>query len=137
MKKVLILVLISMFLFSSEKISNKEIEKLAEKSTFCSAYFAIIRNCMQISKAEELATISDDLSFKLGLSSIQYYNLSNPNRSNDMCIKLASTNIKEDVEILSKEINGDCSNISLLRIPYNEDCINHFKFTKEFFNIKD
>ena len=137
MKKILILVLINIPLFCSEKTFDKEIEKLAEKSTFCSAYFSIVRDCVQNSKAQELATISHNLSYNLGLSSIQYYRLSNPNRSNDMCIKLAAANIKEDFEILSKEINGDCSNISLLQILYSKDCINHFKFTKEFFNIKD
>lgn len=137
MKKVLILLLINISLFCSEKISDKEVEKLAEKSTFCSAYFTIIRDCMQNSKAQQLATISDELSFKLGLSSIRYYLLSNPSRSDDMCMKLASVNIKEDIKILSKEIKENCSNISLLQIPYNDDCINHFKFTKEFLNIKD
>jgi hypothetical protein len=137
MKKILILTLINISLFCSEKTFDKEIEKLAEKSTFCSAYFSIVRNCMQNSKAQELATISHNLSYKLGLSSVRYYHLSNPNRSNEICMKLASTNIKENIKILNKETNGDCSNISLLHIPYNEDCINHFKFTKEFFNIMD
>lgn len=137
MKKVLILVLINISLFCSEKTFDEKLEKLAEKSTFCSAYFTIIRNCMQNSKALELETKSDELSFKLGLFSIRYYRLSNPTRSDDMCMKLASINIKENVKTLTQEINGDCSNISLLRIPYNDDCINHFKFTKEFFNIAD